>query len=190
LNALYLFALGPDGLANVMGTLVDTVAERLFGFVAASVIATFTIVSLSASISAMILAGPRVYFAMARDGVFFEAMGRVNPRFHAPTVAIIAQAAWSGVLVLSGNLSQLVSYTGFAIVLFSGIAVSSVFVLRRRHPDLERPFRAWGYPWAPGLFIVASGAMVANELWRNPLTSMAGVGLILAGIPLYWLNKR
>ena len=68
------------------------------------------------------------------------------------------------------------SYTGFAIVLFSGIAVSSVFVLRRRHPDLERPFRAWGYPWAPGLFIVASGAMVANELWRNPLTSLAGVG--------------
>jgi APA family basic amino acid/polyamine antiporter len=190
LNALYLFALGPDGLASVTGTLVDTVAERLFGFVAASVIATFTIVSLSASISAMVLAGPRVYFAMARDGVFFEAMGRVHPRFRAPTVAIIAQGIWSGVLVLSGNLSQLVSYTGFAIVLFSGIAVSSVFVLRRRHPDLERPFRAWGYPWAPGLFVVASAAMVANELWRNPLTSMAGVGLIAAGIPLYWMNKR
>jgi APA family basic amino acid/polyamine antiporter len=190
LNALYLFALGPDGLANVMGTLADTVAERLFGFVAASVIGTFTIVSLSASISAMILAGPRVYFAMARDGVFFEAMGRVHPRFRAPTVAIIAQAIWSGVLVLSGSLSQLVSYTGFAIVLFSGIAVSSVFVLRRRHPHLERPFRAWGYPWAPGLFVVASGAMVANELWRNPLTSMAGVGLIAAGIPLYWMKKR
>jgi APA family basic amino acid/polyamine antiporter len=190
LNALYLYALGPDGLSNVMGTLVDTVAERLFGFVAASVIATFTIVSLSASISAMILVGPRVYFAMARDGVFFEAMGRVHPRFHAPTVAIIAQAIWSGVLVLSGNLSQLVSYTGFAIVLFSGIAVSSVFVLRRRHPDLERPFRAWGYPWAPGLFIVASGAMVVNELWRNPLTSLAGVALIAAGIPVYWMNRR
>jgi basic amino acid/polyamine antiporter, APA family len=190
LNALYLYALGPDGLSSVMGTLVDTVAERLFGFVAASVIATFTIVSLSASISAMVLAGPRVYFAMARDGVFFDAMGRVHPRFHAPTVAIVAQAIWSGVLVLSGNLSQLVSYTGFAIVLFSGIAVSSVFVLRRRYPDVERPFRAWGYPWAPGCFIVASGAMVTNELWRNPFTSMAGVALIAAGIPLYLMKNK
>jgi APA family basic amino acid/polyamine antiporter len=189
LNALYLFALGPDGLSHVMGTLVDTVAERLFGFVAASLIGAFTIVSLSASISAMILAGPRVYFAMARDGLFFEAMGLVHPEFRAPTVAIVAQAIWSSVLVLSANLSQLVSYTGFAIVLFSGVAVSAVFVLRRREPQAERPFRAWGYPWAPALFIVASAAMVANELWRNPLTSAAGVALIALGIPVYWLRR-
>jgi APA family basic amino acid/polyamine antiporter len=190
LNALYLFALGPTGLANVTGTLADTVAEHLFGFVAGTVIALFTIVSLSASISAMILAGPRVYFAMARDGMFFEAMGRVHPRFHAPTVAIIAQAIWSGVLVLSGSLSQLVSYTGFALVLFSGIAVSAVFVLRRSQPSAERPFRAWGYPWAPALFIVACGAMVANELWRSPGTSAAGIGLIALGVPVYWMSRR
>ena len=189
LNALYLFALGPDGLSHVMGTLVDTVAERLFGFVAGSLIGAFTIVSLSASISAMILAGPRVYFAMARDGLFFEAMGRVHPDFRAPTAAIIAQAIWSSVLVLSANLSELVSYTGFAIVLFSGVAVSAVFVLRRRHPKAERPFRAWGYPWAPALFIVASAAMVLNELWRNPVTSAAGVALIALGIPVYWLRR-
>ena len=178
------------GLATVSGTLADTVAQHLFGFVAATVIALFTIVSLSASISAMVLAGPRVYFAMARDGVFFKAMGRVHPRFHAPTIAIIAQAIWSGVLVLSGNLSQLVSYTGFALVLFSGVAVSAVFVLRRRQPSAERPFRAWGYPWAPALFIVACGAMVANELWRSPATSAAGVGLIALGVPVYWMNRR
>ena len=190
LNALYLYALGPSNLSMVSATLVDTVAEHLFGFVAASVIATFTIVSLAASISAMILAGPRVYFAMARDGVFFEGMARIHPRFRSPTVAIIAQAIWSGVLVLSGSLSQLVSYTGFAIVLFAGIAVSALFVLRRRHPALERPFRAWGYPWAPALFVAASGAMVVNELWRNPLTSVAGVALIAAGIPVYWLKRR
>jgi APA family basic amino acid/polyamine antiporter len=189
LNALYVFALGPDGLSHVMGTLVDTVAERLFGFVAGSLIGAFTIVSLSASISAMILAGPRVYFAMARDGLFFEAMGRVHPDFRAPTMAIVAQAIWSSVLVLSANLSQLVSYTGFAIVLFSGIAVSAVFVLRRRLPHAERPFRAWGYPWAPALFVVASAAMVANELWRNPLTSAAGVALIALGMPVYWLRR-
>jgi APA family basic amino acid/polyamine antiporter len=190
LNALYLYALGPAGLATVSGTLADTVAQHLFGFVAAAMIALFTIVSLSASISAMVLAGPRVYFAMARDGVFFKAMGRVHPRFHAPTIAIIAQAIWSGVLVLSGNLSQLVSYTGFALVLFSGIAVSAVFVLRRRQPLAERPFRAWGYPWTPALFIVACGAMVANELWRSPTTAAVGVALIALGVPVYWLNRR
>jgi amino acid transporter len=163
-RAVFRYALGPSGLSSVTGTLVDTVAEHLFGFVAASIIATFTIVSLAASLSAMVLAGPRVYFAMARDGVFFEAMGRIHPRYRAPTVAIIAQAIWSGVLVLSGSLSQLVSYTGFAIVLFSGIAVSAVFVLRHRHPEQERPFRAWGYPWAPGLFIAASAAMVTERV--------------------------
>jgi APA family basic amino acid/polyamine antiporter len=127
---------------------------------------------------------------MLRDGTrrgVFEAMGRIHPRYRAPTVAIIAQAIWSGVLVLSGSLSQLVSYTGFAIVLFSGIAVSA-FRPASPPPEQERPFRAWGYPWAPGLFIAASAAMVTNELWRNPLTSMAGVALIAAGIPLYWLR--
>jgi APA family basic amino acid/polyamine antiporter len=127
---------------------------------------------------------------MARDRVFFQAMGQVHPRFRAPTIAIVAQAIWSGVLVLSGSLSQLVSYTGFAIVLFSGVAVTSVFVLRRRHPEAERPFRAWGYPWAPALFIAATAAMVTNELWRNPVTSAAGVALIAAGIPVYWLRSR
>jgi basic amino acid/polyamine antiporter, APA family len=75
-------------------------------------------------------------------------------------------------------------------VLFSGIAVTAVFVLRRRHPDAERPFRAWGYPWAPAFFIAASAAMVGNELWRNPLTSAAGVALIALGIPVYWLRAR
>ena len=88
--------------------------------------------------------------------------------------------------MLSGNLSQLVSYTGFAIVLFSGdrgqLACSCCVAGIRM---LERPFRAWGYPWAPGLFIVASAAMVANELWRNPRTSSPGLALIAAGIPVY-----
>jgi APA family basic amino acid/polyamine antiporter len=189
LNALFLYALGPSGLAAVSGTLVDTVAEHLFGFVAAGVIATFTIMSLAASISAMILAGPRVYFAMARDGVFLRSMGRVHPRFRTPTIAIIAQTIWSAVLVLSATLSQLVSYTGFAIVLFSGIAVASVFVLRRRHPNAERPFRAWGYPWAPALFVAATSAMVANEIWRNPRPSAVGLALIAVGIPVYWMKK-
>jgi basic amino acid/polyamine antiporter, APA family len=190
LNTLYLYALGATELAAVSGTLIDTVAEHLFGFVAGNVIAAFTIVSLSASISAMVLAGPRVYFAMARDGLIVARMGRVHPRFRAPTFAIVAQALWSGVLVLSGTLSQLVSYTGFAIVLFAGIAVASVFVLRHREPDADRPFHAWGYPWAPAIFVAASCAMVLNEIWRNPRTAAAGLAIIALGIPVYWMRRK
>jgi basic amino acid/polyamine antiporter, APA family len=94
------------------------------------------------------------------------------------------------VLVLSGTLSELVSYTGFAVVLFSAIAVAAVFVLRRRQPDEPRPFRAWGYPWAPAIFVVASALMLGNELWRNPRTSATGLAVIAAGVPVYWWMRR
>ena len=92
----------------------------------------------------MVLAGPRVYFAMARDGLFAAPAGRVHPRFRAPASAIAAQAVWSAILVLSGTLSQLVSYTGFAVVLFSAVAVAALFVLSRREPEATRPFRRMG----------------------------------------------
>jgi APA family basic amino acid/polyamine antiporter len=156
----------------------------------AGAVAIFSMISIAASISAMVLAGPRVYLAMARDGLFFARAADVHARFRTPVWAIWMQAAWSGVLVLSGTLAQLVSYTGFAVVLFAGIAVLALFVLRRRHPDEERPFRAWGYPVAPGLFIAAALLMVLNILWREPGTALPGLGIILAGVPLYYLAVR
>ena len=187
LNALYIFALPMNELAALGGgRLMDTVAERLFGFATGNLLAIFTIVSLAASISAMVLAGPRVYFAMARDGIFVRAAGRVHPRFHTPATAILAQAVWSSVLVLSGTLSQLVNYTGFAVVLFAGIAVSAIFPLRRRGGAAVRPFSALGYPWAPAIFVVASALMVGNAFWREPRPTAVGVGLILLGIPVYY----
>jgi APA family basic amino acid/polyamine antiporter len=190
LNALYLYALPGSELAALEGRLTETVAERLFGFVAGGLLAAFTIVSLAASMSAMMIAGPRVYFAMARDGVFAAPAGEIHPKFRAPAQAIIAQAIWSGVLVLSGTLSQLVSYTGFAVVLFAAIAVGAVFVLRRRVPSELRPFRAWGYPWAPATFIIASAMMLVNEIYRSPQTSAAGLAVIVAGVPMYWWMRR
>jgi APA family basic amino acid/polyamine antiporter len=191
LNLTYLFAMPIADLGSLRGgRLLDVVAERLFGFAAGGIFAAFTIVGLAASISAMVLAGPRVYYAMARDGLFVSAAARVHPRFRTPVIAIVAQSIWSGVLVLSGTLSQLVSYTGFAIVLFSGVAVAAVFVLRKRSPKEIRPFLTWGYPWAPAIFVVASAAMLANELWRNGATAIAGVAVIAAGIPVYWWMRR
>ena len=190
LNVLYLYAMPIADLAAVRGGLTDLVAERLFGFVAGNVLAIFTIVSIAASISAMVLAGPRVYYAMARDGVFLPTAGRVHARFHTPVRAIAAQAIWSSILVLSGTLSSLVTYTGFAVVLFSGVAVVALFVLRRREPHAVRPFKAIGYPVAPAIFVVASLAMVANEIWRSPKPSLGGLAIIAAGIPLYWFFAR
>jgi APA family basic amino acid/polyamine antiporter len=191
LNAIYLYALPVGELAIVKGTLIDTVAERLLGFAVGNAIALFTIISIAASVSAMVLAGPRVYFAMARDGLFMAPAARVHPRFRAPVGAILAQAIWSGFLVLSGSLSQLVSYTGFAVVLFAGLAVAALFVLRRRDRTTVRPFRAWGYPLAPAVFVIASAGMVVNEVWRNPQPSIAGVTVIALGIPVYlWISRR
>ena len=191
LNALYLYVLPVAELAALPGgRLLDVVGERLFGAGAADAIALFTIVSLSASISAMTLAGPRVYYAMAKDGLFLPAAARVHPKYRTPAAAIVAQGLWSAVLVLCGTLSQLVSYTGFAVVLFAAVAVTCVFVLRRRDPGAPRPFRAWGYPWAPAIFVLACFAMVVNEMIRNGATALVGVAVIAAGVPVYFFFGR
>jgi APA family basic amino acid/polyamine antiporter len=123
--------------------------------------------------------------------VFPAQAARVHAKFRAPTIAILAQTIWSSVLMLSGTLAELVSYTGFALVLFSSLAVLSLFVLRRQEGERPRTFRTWGYPWAPGLFVLMGALMIANEVWRNPRPSLAGLAIILAGVPLYlWLTRR
>jgi APA family basic amino acid/polyamine antiporter len=190
LNMLYLYAMPIGDLASLDGRLTDIVAEKLFGFVAGNLLAIFTIVSIAASISAMVMAGPRVYYAMARDHVFLESAAWVHPRYRTPMLAITAQAIWSSVLVLSGTLSELVTYTGFAVVLFSGVAVLAVFVLRRREPATERPFKALGYPLAPGFFVVASAVMVVYEIVNKPGPTVAGLAVIAAGVPIYFVFTR
>ncbi|HKC56733.1 MAG TPA: amino acid permease, partial [Vicinamibacterales bacterium] len=146
MNALYLYVIPVRELAAIDRSVLDVIADRLLGSIAGNVMGVVSIVSLAASISAMTLAGPRVYYAMARDGLFFRRVARVHPRYATPASAIAAQAIWSSVLVLTATADALVTYTGFAIVLFSGVAVVALFVLRRRVPDAPRPFRAWGYP--------------------------------------------
>ena len=140
------------------------------------------------SLRAMTLAGPRIYFAMARDGIFPAPAGRVHPAYHTPATAILAQAAWSCILVLSGTFEQLLTYTGFTVILFSALAVLSLFVVRGR--GARSPFRAWGYPWAPAAFVLVSFAIVANTFREDPRVAFAGIGVIAAGLPVYFWMVR
>jgi APA family basic amino acid/polyamine antiporter len=190
LNALYLSAVPIDELAAVEVSVLDLVGNRLFGPVGGGLMAAVAIVSLLASLSAMTLAGPRVYYAMARDGVFFRVAAAVHPRYRTPATAIVLQAAWSALLVLIAGADALVTYTGFAIVLFSGAAVMALFVLRAREPDAPRPFRAWGYPIAPGVYVAVSIVILGNALWEAPAATGAGALVIAAGLPLYWWQRK
>jgi basic amino acid/polyamine antiporter, APA family len=189
LNVLYLYVVPVGELATIKGSMLDFIADRLLGSVAGNIMAGVSIISLLASISAMTFAGPRVYFAMARDGVFFKRAAVVHPRYRTPGVAILAQAAWSSILVLTAKADALVNYTGFAIILFSGVAVVALFVLRAKQPGAERPFRAWGYPFAPGIYAIVSFAILANSLYGGPAAIGAGALIIAAGIPVYFFFK-
>jgi APA family basic amino acid/polyamine antiporter len=191
LNLLYIYVLPVESLGRVQGSVLDVIADRLLGARAGNIMGVVSVISLAASISAMTFAGPRVYYAMARDGLFFPAAAHVHPRYRTPAVSIVAQAVWSGLLVLSGSAETLTRYTGFAIVLFSGVAVAALFVLRRREPSAPRPFRATGYPVAPAVFMAASLAIVVNAVYRDPGPAGAGLLVIAAGVPLYlWLTRR
>ena len=190
LNLLYLYVLPVGSLAAVKGSVLDVIADRLLGARAGDVMGGVSIVSLAASISAMTIAGPRVYYAMARDGVFLPSAARVHPRYRTPAASIVTQSVWSGVLVLSGGASALIRYTGFAVVLFAGVAVAALFVLRWREPAAPRAFKALGYPVAPAVFAIAAFLIVANAIYSDPRPAGAGVLIVLAGIPLYLFFAR
>ena len=190
MNVLFIYVMSIGGLAMVKGSVLDVVADRLLGVRAGDVMGVVSIVSLAAGINAYTFAGPRVYFAMARDGLFFRSMARVHPRYKTPAVSIVAQAAFAILLILTGSLDALANYVGFAITLFLGVAVAAVFVLRRRDPDAPRPFKTLGYPVTPAIYVIASFLIVANAFYSDTSRTIAGAAIILAGIPVYFLFKR
>jgi APA family basic amino acid/polyamine antiporter len=190
LNLLYLYVMPVGELAKVQGSVLDVVADKLLGGAAGNIMGVVSIISLAASVSAMTFAGPRVYYAMARDSVFFPAAARIHPRFKTPAVAIVAQSAWAAVLILTGSADALTRYTGFAVTLFATIAVAAVFILRQREPGAPRPFKAVGYPFTPAIFVIVGVAMVVNAVYRDPGPSGAGLIVMAAGIPLYLWFRR
>jgi basic amino acid/polyamine antiporter, APA family len=191
LNLLYLRTV-PFAALETTAAVADAAAGAVFGRWSGQIVAGVVGLALASGVSAMLLAGPRIYFAMARDGVLPCVFGRLRQRAGVPAFGVAAQAVWAGVLVLTGTFEELLTYTGFAVVLFSGAAVASLFVLRRR-PGFRRrhAIHAWGYPWAPALFLLASAAMLIQAVRFAPGPSLAGASLIAAGVPLYlWSRSR
>jgi APA family basic amino acid/polyamine antiporter len=190
LNVLYLVVMPIGELAAVKGSVLDVVAERLLGERAGDIMGIVSIISLAAGINAWTFAGPRVYYAMARDGVFFSAAGRVHPRFKTPAGSIVAQAILATGFILTGSLDKITNYVGFALTLFAGAAVAAVFVLRAREPEAPRPYEAFGYPLTPAIFVVVAAAILVNAIYTDPRTFLTGLGVIAAGVPLFWWFSR
>jgi APA family basic amino acid/polyamine antiporter len=199
-NLLYLYVFSVTELAALQGSVLDVVADKLLGSGAGNVMGIVGIVSLLAGNSAMTFAGPRVYFAMARDRVFFQQAANVHPTYKTPAFAIVAQTVWTTLLILTGSGNALLTYTGFSITLFLGVAVFALFVLRRREPNAERPFKALGYPIAPAIFTIACFVILANALYTDlvkPLMQGGAVGpsawgflVIGLGLPVYYFFAR
>jgi APA family basic amino acid/polyamine antiporter len=185
LNLVYLHALGPGGLAGEIAV-GDAAAKALFGQIGTVVVTPVVVLALASSVSAMVATGPRVYYAMACDGCLPRIFGAVAPRRKVPALAIAVQSLWSAILVLSGTFEALLTYTGFAIVLFSGAAVAALFVLRRRDRHIPRPYKVWGYPVAPAAFVLMSAAMLVQAIRYAPGPSLTGLLIIATGAPIYF----
>ena len=188
-NVAYLHALTIDEIRGVT-RIAEKAALALMGPAGAAFIAGTVVISTFGCNAAGLLGGSRVLFAMARDGVFLPAASRVHPVYRTPHVAVVALTGWSIVLALSGTYEQLFTYVMFASILFSAAAGVALFRLRRTHPDHARPYRTWGYPWIPALFILGSLAFVLNTLVERPVESIAGLGLVALGVPVYFFSRR
>ena len=155
-----------------------------------TIISATILISILGALNAGILTGPRVYFAQARDGLFFRKFAEVHPRFETPALAVLLQGVWAAILSLSGSYVGLFSFAMFAAWIFYGLAVLGVIVLRVKRPEWKRPYRMWGYPVTPVLFGVASLLLVINTLVTKPLPSLAGLALIASGLPVYFWWRR
>ncbi len=183
-NLLFFFAAPMSALSGVIAV-GDVATKGLFGAGAARWFSGLIALALLSSLSAYVFIGPRVYYAMARDGLFFRFAARLHPRFETPGLSIVAQGLWAIVLVLTGTFEQLLTYMGFALGIFPWLAVAGVLLLRRRDPGRERPYRVWGYPLTPIFYLTAMTWILAVALFTAPGPSLVALFTILAGIPAY-----
>jgi len=190
-NVGFLYALAPGQMAGAK-LIAATVAGRipLLGGAGAAVIAAAVVISAFSGLNASMMTGSRIFFAMADRGLFFHLAARVSPRFNSPSVAICLASVLGVIYVVQNDFAQLADKFILGIWPFYALAVAGVFILRRRRPDLVRPYRVWGYPWIPAVFLAASAFMVLNALLTDPRNSGITFAVILAGVPVFWLRGR
>jgi APA family basic amino acid/polyamine antiporter len=189
INAVYLYALPISRIAESTAV-AQSAGTLMFSASSANWLAMVIALSCFGAMASCILSGARVYYAMAEDGVFFKRLAEVNPRWHTPVASLIVQAIWASALALSGKYNELFTYVMFMMVLSYVLTVVALFVLRRKQPDVERPYRCTGYPWLPGLYVALGGAWAVNALWERPREALAGIVIVLIGVPFYIYWRR
>ena len=185
----YVAALGPDAAAQ-SNDIAAAAVRAQFGATAARLVALPILVSIFSATQAIVLTGPRVFFAMARDRLFFRRLGDVHARFGTPAIAVMACGAWAMLLTLTGTFEQLLTYVVFTSWIFYALAGASVFVFRAREPDAPRAFRVPGYPYTPAIFVLAAAAIVINALFTQSIEALIGIAVMLTGVPAYFVWRR
>jgi APA family basic amino acid/polyamine antiporter len=189
-NLAYLFLLPLSGIASSPRVASDAVAVIL-GPAGGSIIAAAIFVSTFGTTGIYTLTAPRIYYAMATDGLFFRRAAEVHTRFHTPAFSILLQSLWAIVLILFwGTFESLISYVVFIDWIFFGLTGACVFVLRRKKPAAERPYRTLGYPITPAIFVGIAAWFVVNTLLQKPAQAWAGLAFLGAGVPIYFFWKK
>ena len=190
-NFIYLNVLTLPEIQTAAEDRVATAAAfRMFGPVAVQLMAAAIMISTFGCNNGIILSGARVYYAMAKDGLFFRKAGELDPVTHAPKFSLIAQCVWAVLLTLSGSYSDLLDYVIFAVLLFYMLTIAGLFVLRRTQPNLDRPYKAFGYPVLPAAYILAAGVIDVLLLVYKPGYAWPGLAIVLLGAPVYFIWKR
>jgi basic amino acid/polyamine antiporter, APA family len=182
-NLVYLQALGFAGVA-ASDRVAEAAATAMFGPIGGAAMVWIAIISTLGCAAATLFVASRVFYAMARDGLFFARVGQLHPRFGTPHLAVKLTAGWAAILALSGSYEQLYTYATFSALLFAVAGAAAVIILRHRDPDRLRPYRCWGYPLTPVLFIGALMLILINTAIEKPLESLLGLGLVLVGLPI------
>jgi APA family basic amino acid/polyamine antiporter len=189
-NFVYVNVLGVQHMGASRLVASDAM-EGLWGAVGGSFVSLLIMVSSFGITNAIIMVSPRVYYAMAKDGLFFPQLAHVHPKYKTPHVALVFQAAWASIIVIaSDTFQQIMNYVVFMDWLFLALAVYCIYVLRRKYAEAPRSYKAWGYPVTPALFILLSLAVVVNTLVRAPLESGIGIIIVLSGVPIFLFMKR
>ncbi len=191
LNGFYFYALPVTELAKPpLLPVADKVAKVLLGLDAGRFVTAILCLSIAGAVSAMVWAGPRVYYAMAQDGLIPSLFAKTPGMERTPINAILLQSLWASVLILTGSFERLVIYSGTVLMIFSALAVGAVPILRRREPNLPRPYRTPLYPFVPAFYLLVATVIVGSALFERPVEASLGIGTVLAGAPLYLLWKR